>query len=47
MIKYILECECGKSFESWFSSSAEYDDLRKKNMKKKPIDLQFLENSDS
>jgi len=32
MIKYNLECECGKTFESWFSSSAEYDDLRKKNL---------------
>ena len=32
MIKYNLECECGKKFESWFLSSAEYDDLRKKNL---------------
>ena len=31
MIKYNLICECGKTFESWFSSSAEYDDLRKKD----------------
>ena len=31
MIKYNLECECGKKFESWFLSSVEYDDLRKKN----------------
>ncbi len=32
MIKYNLECKCGKKFESWFSSSAEYDDLRKKKL---------------
>jgi len=30
MIKYNLICKCGKSFESWFSSSAEYDSLRRK-----------------
>jgi hypothetical protein len=30
MIKYNLTCECGKNFESWFSSSNEYDALRKK-----------------
>ena len=30
MIKYNLTCECGKNFESWFSSSNEYDTLRKK-----------------
>ena len=30
MIKYNLICECGKSFESWFSSSTEYDTLRRK-----------------
>jgi hypothetical protein len=30
MIKYNLTCECGKTFESWFSSSAEYDGLRRK-----------------
>ena len=30
MIKYNLICECGKSFESWFSSSTEYDSLRRK-----------------
>ena len=32
MIKYNLICECGKSFESWFSSSAEYDVLKKKKL---------------
>ena len=32
MIKYNLECECGKKFESWFLSSVEYDDLRKKDL---------------
>ena len=31
MIKYSLTCECGKNFESWFSSSREYDLLKKKN----------------
>ena len=31
MIKYNLICECGKTFESWFSSSDEYDgQLRRK-----------------
>ncbi len=31
MIKYDLICECGKTFESWFSSSDEYDgQLRRK-----------------
>ena len=32
MIKYNLICECGKTFESWFSSSDEYDALRKKKL---------------
>ena len=30
MIKYNLICKCGKTFESWFSGSAEYDSLKKK-----------------
>jgi len=30
MIKYNLICKCGKTFESWFSSSSEFDSLRKK-----------------
>ena len=30
MIKYNLICRCGETFESWFSSSNEYDILRKK-----------------
>ena len=30
MIKYNLECECGQMFESWFSSSKEYDILKQK-----------------
>ena len=32
MIKYNLICECGKTFESWFSSSNEYDELKKKKL---------------
>jgi len=32
MIKYNLECECGKIFESWFSSSNEFDLLSKKKL---------------
>ena len=32
MIKYNLICRCGKTFESWFSSSNEYDILRKKKL---------------
>ena len=32
MIKYNLVCECGKDFESWFSSSTEYDVLKKKKL---------------
>ena len=32
MIKYQLKCECGKEFESWFSSSKEFDRLEKKNL---------------
>ena len=32
MIKYNLICECGKTFESWFSSSNEYDVLRKRKL---------------
>ena len=31
MIKYILKCENKHEFESWFSNSAEYEKLRKKN----------------
>ena len=30
MIKYNLICKCGKTFESWFSSSEGYDELSKK-----------------
>ena len=30
MIKYDLICKCGKTFESWFSSSSEFDLLRRK-----------------
>ena len=30
MIKYNLKCECGATFESWFSSSHEYESLSKK-----------------
>ena len=32
MIKYNLICRCGETFESWFSSSNEYDILRKKKL---------------
>ena len=32
MIKYNLVCECGKDFESWFSSSTEYDVLKKRKL---------------
>ena len=30
MIKYNLICKCGATFESWFSSSSEFDSLLKK-----------------
>ena len=32
MIKYNLICKCKKTFESWFSSSAEYEALRRKQL---------------
>ena len=32
MIKYNLVCECGKDFESWFSSSTEYEVLKKRKL---------------
>ena len=32
MIKYNLICRCGEAFESWFSGSAEYDDLKRKKL---------------
>jgi len=32
MIKYNLVCKCGKTFESWFSSSTEYESLKNKNL---------------
>ena len=32
MIKYNLICECGKTFESWFSSSDEHDALWRKKL---------------
>ena len=34
MIQYNLKCECGKIFDSWFSSSSEFDLLNKKNLLK-------------
>ena len=34
MIKYNLICKCSKTFESWFSSSSEYDSLCKKKLVK-------------
>ena len=32
MIKYNLKCKCKKTFESWFSSSSEFDNLKKKKL---------------
>ena len=32
MIKYNLICECGKTFESWFSSSDDHDAQRRKKL---------------
>ena len=32
MIKYNLKCECGRTFESWFLSSTEYDSLSKEKL---------------
>ena len=32
MIKYNLKCDCGIEFESWFSSSKDYDVLEKKKL---------------
>ena len=32
MIKYNLTCKCKKKFESWFSSSKEFDSLCKKKL---------------
>ena len=32
MIKYNLICKCGETFESWFSSSIEFDSLCKKKL---------------
>ena len=32
MIKYNLVCKCGKSFESWFASTEEYEVLSKKKL---------------
>mgnify|MGYP006107283415 CR=1 FL=1 len=32
MIVYLLKCKNMHEFESWFSSSTEYDQLRKKNL---------------
>jgi len=34
MIKYNLVCKCGNTFESWFSSSTEFDSLCKKKLVK-------------
>ena len=34
MIKYNLICKCGDTFESWFSSSSEFDSLCKKKLVK-------------
>ncbi len=32
MIKFNLICECGSTFESWFSSSVEYSSLLRKKL---------------
>jgi hypothetical protein len=32
MIKYNLVCKCGETFESWFSSSFEFDSLCRKKL---------------
>ena len=32
MIKYNLTCKCGENFESWFSSSKEFDVLSKRKL---------------
>ena len=32
MIKYNLVCRCGETFESWFSSSFEFDSLCRKKL---------------
>ena len=32
MIKYNLACKCGETFESWFSSSSEFDTLCRKKL---------------
>tara|TARA_B100000579_G_C22274731_1_gene595432 strand:+ start:62 stop:478 length:417 start_codon:yes stop_codon:yes gene_type:complete len=32
MIKFNLICKCGKTFESWFSSSKEYNSLIKRKL---------------
>ncbi len=32
MIKFNLICKCGRTFESWFSSSGEYNSLLKKKL---------------
>ena len=34
MIKYNLVCKCGETFESWFSSSFEFDSLCRKKLVK-------------
>ena len=33
-MKYKLKCECGQTFESWFSNSSEFDSLLKKKLVK-------------
>ena len=32
MIKYNLTCKCGQAFESWFSSSHEFEKLTRKKL---------------
>ena len=32
MIKYNLICKCGETFESWFSTSSEFDSQNKKGL---------------
>ena len=42
MIKYNLICKCKQTFESWFSSSLEFDSLRKRKL----IKCIYCESSD-
>ena len=45
MIKYNLECECGETFVSWFSSSNEHDVLLRKKHISEQLDSSLLEST--